>query len=251
MGLSLFQAKLTVFVMTFAILVSPTTARKTVFGDNQVETIKAMKKIVKAIGVKQCTYCHIKKGGKPKFDLDTPNKEIALHMKLSFVDSLINNQQVEIDLPQTEFKTKVTALYKTSGENAGIHLKATVGGALREGEKLPAGVEAKTVSAIIPLPETGESISCMTCHNRKLRFMTESNQSEKRRELEERRIRLDEEFRRAWQELYGRNLEGSDFDRAHEALERRDQEAREALEEEFAALEEESRRYWEDKQRED
>tara|TARA_B100000686_G_scaffold77917_1_gene83921 strand:- start:379 stop:603 length:225 start_codon:yes stop_codon:yes gene_type:complete len=74
--------------------------------------------------------------------------------------------------------------------------------------------------------------------------MTESNQSEKRRELEERRIRLDEEFRRAWQELYGRNLEGSDFDRAREALERRDQEAREALEEE-------SRRYWEDKQRED
>ena len=177
MGLSLFQAKLTVIVMTLAILVSPATARKTVFGDNQVETIKAMKKIVKAIGVKQCTYCHIKKGGKPKFDLDTPNKEIALHMKLSFVDSLINNQQVEIDLPQTEFKTKVTALYKTSGENAGIHLKATVGGALREGEKLPAGIEAKTVSAIVPLPETGESISCMTCHNRKLRFMTESNQS--------------------------------------------------------------------------
>ena len=85
-------------VLCLAGIVPPSTAQKgnTLFGENQVETIKAMKKIVKAIGVKQCTYCHVKRGGKPKFVLETPNKEIARHMKLGFVDSLVSRGRVEL-----------------------------------------------------------------------------------------------------------------------------------------------------------
>ena len=146
---------------------------KTLFGDNQVETIKAMKKIVKAIGVKQCTYCHVKKGGKPKFDLETPNKEIARHMKQGFVDSLVSQGRVEMNLAQSDQKTSVVAVYIPSGENPGIHLTATTGAALKEGEPLP-DIPAKSYTGIVPLPGEGEGITCLTCHNRKLRFLTSS-----------------------------------------------------------------------------
>ena len=157
-------------------MVPPSTAQKgrTLFGENQVETIKAMKKIVKAIGVEQCTYCHIKKGGKPKFDLETPNKEIARHMKQGFVDSLVSRGRVELSLSQSGYKTGVVAVYIPSGENAGIHLTATTGAALEEGENLPEDVVAKSYTGVVALPEEREGISCMTCHNRKLHFLTSS-----------------------------------------------------------------------------
>lgn len=155
--------------------VAPVCAQKgkTLFGDNQVETIKAMKKIVKAIGVKQCTYCHVKKGGKPKFDLETPNKEIARHMKQGFVDSLVSQGRVELSLTQSGQKTSVVAVYIPSGQNAGIHLTATTGAALKEGESRPDS-SAKSYTGIVALPGEGEGISCLTCHNRKLRFLTSS-----------------------------------------------------------------------------
>ena len=155
-------------------MIPPSAAQKgrTMFGENQVETIKAMKKIVKAIGVKQCTYCHIKRGGKPKFDLETPNKKIARHMKLGFVDSLVSQGRVELRLPQSDFRTGVAAVYITSGENAGIHLTATTWAVLKEGENLPEGVVARSYSGVVALPGDGESITCMTCHNRKLHFLT-------------------------------------------------------------------------------
>ena len=155
-------------------VVPPSTAQKgrTLFGENQVETIKAMKRIVKAIGVKQCTYCHVKRGGKPKFDLETPNKEIARHMKLGFVDSLVSRGKVELSLPQSDSRTGVVAMYVSSGENAGIHLTATTGAALKEGEELPEGVVAQSYKGVVALPGDGEGITCMTCHNRKLQFLT-------------------------------------------------------------------------------
>ena len=161
-------------VVCMAGIVPPSDARKgsTLFGENQVETIKAMKKIVKAIGVKQCTYCHVKRGGKPKFDLETPNKEIARHMKLGFVDSLVSRGKVELSLPQSDYRTGVVAVYVSSGENAGIHLTATTGAALKEGEDLPEGVVAQSYTGVVALPEDVDGITCMTCHNRKLHFLT-------------------------------------------------------------------------------
>ena len=161
-------------VLCLAGIAPPAAAQKgsTLFGENQVETIRAMKKIVKATGVKRCTYCHVKRGGKPKFVLETPNKEIARHMKLGFVDSLVSKGRVELSLPQSDYRTGVIAVYTPSGENAGIHLTATIGAALKDGEALPEGVVARTYAGVVALPEDGEGISCMTCHNRKLHFLT-------------------------------------------------------------------------------
>ena len=174
MASSLFRSCAAVMVICLAGVVPPSAAQKgrTLFGENQVETIKAMKKIVKAIGVKQCTYCHIKRGGKPKFDLETPNKEIARHMKLGFVDSLISRGRIELSLPQSDNRTSVVAVYIPSGENAGIHLTATTGAALKEGEELSEGVVTQSHTGVVALPEDGEDITCMTCHNRKLHFLT-------------------------------------------------------------------------------
>ena len=120
-------------VICLARIVPPSAAQKgsTLFGENQVETIKAMKKIVKAIGVKHCTYCHVKKGGKPKFDLETPNKEIARHMKLEFVDSLIFRGRVELSLPQSDFRTGVIAVYipqRKRGHSPDRHNRSCVEG---------------------------------------------------------------------------------------------------------------------------
>ena len=174
MALLLFRSFTAGVVLCLIGTVPPSAAQKgrTMFGENQVETIKAMKKIVKAIGVKQCTYCHVKRGGKPKFDLETPNKEIARHMKLGFVDSLVSRGRVELSLPQSDFRTGVVALYIPSGENAGIHLTATTGAVLKEGEDLPEGVVARSYTGVVAWPEDGEGITCMTCHNRKLHFLT-------------------------------------------------------------------------------
>ena len=127
MASSAFRICAAAMVVCLVGVVPPSTAQKgrTLFGENQVETIKAMKRIVKAIGVKQCTYCHVKRGGKPKFDLETPNKEIArltFRMKLGFVDSLVSRGKVELSLPQSDSRTGVVAMYVSSGENAGIHL---------------------------------------------------------------------------------------------------------------------------------
>lgn len=174
MASSSFKIFAAAIITCLAGIVSPSAAQKgsTLFGENQVETIKAMKKIVKAIGVKQCTYCHVKRGGKPKFDLETPNKELARHMKLGFVDSLVSGGRVELRLPQSDYRTGVVAVYVPSGENAGIHLTATTGAALKEGEGLPKGVAARSYTGVVALPEDVDGITCMTCHNRKLHFLT-------------------------------------------------------------------------------
>ena len=157
---------------------NPTAAQKgkTIFGDSQVETIKAMKKIVKAIGVKRCTHCHVKEGGKPKFDLETPNKKVARRMKIGFVDSLVAKGRVELAFPESEHKTQVVAVYTASGENPGIHLTATTGTALKEGEKLDDGMTPKSYSRTVALPKKDEAVTCMTCHNRKLHFLTEAEE---------------------------------------------------------------------------
>ena len=115
---------------------------KTIFGGNRRETIQAMKEIVKALGVKNCQHCHVKQGGRPRFDLETPTKKIARQMKLGFVDSLAHAGHVALTIAKEDHETTVTALYRDEGDSAGIELAILV-----EGEK------ART--AVVPLPEGG------------------------------------------------------------------------------------------------
>jgi len=170
---------------------------KTIFADNRKGTLKAMKSIVKAIGVGKkgsCLFCHVREGGKPVFAKDTPNKRIVRMMKVGFIDSLVINGRVELEVTESEHKTRILAEYQADGEDAGIHLTATLmhehGETEHEsgehesgehesgehGEKKEADShQPRTFSAKIPLPAKGEPITCMTCHNGELHFLSKAD----------------------------------------------------------------------------
>ena len=135
---------------------------KTIFGENKKETFKAMKGIAKSLGVK-CLHCHVKEGGKIKYEVDTPHKKLARLMKFSFVDSLVHKGTIEVEIVEEDHKTMVKAVHHAKGEDAGIHLTATT----------KAG---KTYQKVVPLPKEGESMHCMTCHNGKLHFLSEEGE---------------------------------------------------------------------------
>ena len=175
---------------------------KTIFADNRKGTLKAMKSIVKAIGVGKkgsCLFCHVREGGKPVFAKDTPNKRIVRMMKVGFIDSLVINGRVELEVTESEHKTRILAEYQADGEDAGIHLTATLmhehgetehesgehesgehgdtgGEGGKHGEKKEADShQPRTFSAKIPLPAKGEPITCMTCHNGELHFLSKAD----------------------------------------------------------------------------
>ncbi len=141
---------------------------KTVFGDNKKETLKAMKSIVKSIGVGKegaCLYCHIKEGGKPNFPADTQRKQLARLMKTGFVDSLAIKKKVALVIEEEKHETSLVAEYKEGGEKPGIYLSATV--STKDAKTPP-----KTFETVLALPGKGKTVSCMTCHNKVLHFMT-------------------------------------------------------------------------------
>ena len=148
---------------------NPATAEggKTIFGENKKATFKAMKGIAKSLGVK-CLFCHVKEGGKPKYEVDTPRKELARRMKRSLVDSLLIKGEVQIAIEHEDHKTTVKAVYTAKGDSPGIHLTAVTGG--------------KTFAKTIPLPEKGpdgtSAINCMTCHNGETHFLTGEEEKE-------------------------------------------------------------------------
>ena len=71
----------------------------------------------------------------------------------------------------------------------------------------------------------------------------------RRRELEERRMRQEEEIHQAYRDLDG--LPPRAHDQEREKLERREQGRREALDAEFQALEDQQQQYWVQRQRSD
>ena len=144
---------------------------KTIFGDSKKETLKAMALMVKSIGVDdqgKCFYCHIKEDGKPKFPADTQHKQFARLMKTSFVDSLVAKQKVSLEINDEGHKTNIIAEYKAGPEKPGIYLSATVAA-------VGAAGKPKTFETVLPLPKNGEQVSCMTCHNQVLHFLTQAN----------------------------------------------------------------------------
>ena len=141
---------------------------KTIFGDNKKETLKAMKVIVKSIGVAKkgaCLYCHIKEGGKPNSAADSPGKQIARLMKTNFVDKLATDKKVSLELDDDAHKMSIVAEYKAEGDKPGIYLTATTAGG-------DAKTPPKISEAVVALPAKDQTVTCMTCHNKELHFMT-------------------------------------------------------------------------------
>ena len=159
--------KRAVFLCGFSILLSavipgPSSAQngKTIFGENKKETVTAMKQIAQSLGVR-CVHCHVKKGGRIKYEIESPNKEIARLMKTSLMDSLAQKGRVEIKLVEEDHEMTITAVYRTQGDSTGIHLKALT-------------AAGKTVQNVAPLPDKGAAIQCMTCHNGHLHIFTKA-----------------------------------------------------------------------------
>ena len=93
---------------------------RTIWGDDYNSTVKAMKIVMRAIGVKSCLHCHVKEGGSVLYEAETPNKAVARQMKMAFVDSLAARGRGEVDLSGAEAGRRVTAVYKGAGAPAGI-----------------------------------------------------------------------------------------------------------------------------------
>jgi hypothetical protein len=73
---------------------------------------------------------------------------------------------------------------------------------------------------------------------------------ERRKQLEERRIRLDEEMHEAFRELDGKNLPGPMLDSERRAIERRFETQMEDIEREIRNLEAEMDQFWADRETE-
>ena len=73
---------------------------------------------------------------------------------------------------------------------------------------------------------------------------------ERRKQLEERRIRLDEEMHEAFRELDGKNLPGPMLDSERRAIERRFETQMEDIEREIRNLEAEMDQFWADREAE-
>ena len=162
---------LVIATLAMCILATPATAQavkkkgQTIFGEDRKTTMKAMKGKSKALGVK-CLYCHVKEGGKVVYTKDTPEKEIARQMKLVFVDSLIADTTVQISFPHDGKTKNVQALYKASGEDAGIHLMAQADKGPKE-------------ESMVGLPPEGETLSCKTCHGGKVHIFAKETTENK------------------------------------------------------------------------
>ena len=138
---------------------------KTIFGENKKATFKAMKANAKALDVK-CVYCHVKEGGKMKYKKETKHKKVGRAMKLGMVDSLVIKGEITVEIPEEEGKFEILAVLQAKGDNAGIHLTATT-------------PDKKTYKSTLALPKEGESITCRTCHQGKLHFLTHDHKEEK------------------------------------------------------------------------
>lgn len=138
---------------------------RTIWGEDYASTVRAMKGVMRAIGVKSCLHCHVKEGGSVVYQTETENKAIARQMKAAFVDSLAARGQGEVDLSATASARRISAVYKATGDDVGILLTV-----LRAPEQ-PGG-PPQSYSARVEIPKDGP-LECGTCHSGNLHFVTE------------------------------------------------------------------------------
>ena len=138
---------------------------RTIWGDDYKSTLRAMKKVQRALGVKSCLHCHVKKDGRMDYEIETAHKGIARQMFFAFTDTLVSAGAASVEIPHHGKTVRIAAVRKTKGEDAGIHLTVVVP-AEKEGES------ARTVTARVDLPGKDQTIECNTCHAGKLHFVT-------------------------------------------------------------------------------
>jgi hypothetical protein len=155
-------------ILVIAAANTPASADKdgsTIWGEDRRSTLRAMKKVQRALGVKSCLHCHVKKDGRMDYEIETAHKGIARQMFFAFTDTLVSAGAASVVIPHHGKTVRIAAVRKTKGEDAGIHLTVVVP-AEKEGES------ARTVTARVDLPGKDQTIECNTCHAGKLHFVT-------------------------------------------------------------------------------
>ncbi|MEW6750922.1 MAG: hypothetical protein AB1505_08085 [Candidatus Latescibacterota bacterium] len=130
---------------------------QTLFGEDRKATLRAMRNIAKALGV-SCPYCHAKEGGEMLYERDTPQKALARRMYFAFLDTLPTEGEASLTIQRDEGPVRLEAALQGTGSGASIVVTARAAG--------------ETFSARLPAPPSGESITCVSCHGQRTRFLT-------------------------------------------------------------------------------
>jgi hypothetical protein len=137
---------------------------RTIWGDDYRSTLRAMKKVQRSLGVKSCLHCHVKQDGKMAYGEETEHKEIARSMYFAFVDTLASTGKAKLTYEDHGQAVTVSAVRKTKGEDAGIHITLMLPPA-KEGET------PRTLTKRVDLPGKDQPIECGTCHTGTLHFI--------------------------------------------------------------------------------
>ena len=138
----------------------------TIWGPDYPSTVKAMKQVVRALGVKSCLYCHVKSGGKVDYEAETEHKHVARLMKFAFVDSLVEQGSGQMTFAEGDEKLEISARYQPDGEEAGIYLTV---------EQAGDGKPVKRLEGRAPLPGNGQ-MNCATCHAGSVHFLAQTEE---------------------------------------------------------------------------
>lgn len=137
---------------------------RTIWGDDYASTLRAMKQVQRALGLKSCLHCHVKQDGKMAYAAETEHKKIARSMYFAFVDTLASTGRGQLSYADAGKSVKISAVRKATGEDAGIHVTLVLPAA-KEGEA------ATTLTRRVDLPAKDQPIQCATCHAGTLHFM--------------------------------------------------------------------------------
>lgn len=154
-------------LLACSVVALPTAAEEdgaTIWGPDHASTVKAMKQVVRALGVKSCLYCHVKSEGRVDYEAETAHKQAARIMKLAFVDSLLARGGGELVLKEEDEKLRISARYEPRGEDAGIYITMV--------EETAGGESGRTVEGRIDLPGSGQ-LTCATCHAGNVHFLAQ------------------------------------------------------------------------------
>ena len=158
-------------VLFCAVVALPTSAADgdgaTIWGPDYPSTVKAMKQVVRALGVKSCLYCHVKSQGEVDYEAETEHKQVARLMKFAFVDSLVEQGSGQMTFTEGDESLEISARYQSDGEDAGIYLTVL--------EQTGDGEPAKRLEGRVALPENGQ-MNCATCHAGSVHFLAHPGQ---------------------------------------------------------------------------
>ena len=158
-------------VLFCSVVALPTSAADgngaTIWGPDYPSTVKAMKQVVRALGVKSCLYCHVKSRGKVDYEAETEHKQVARLMKFAFVDSLLHQGSGRMTFSGEDASLEISARYQSDGEGAGIYLTVV--------EQAGEGMPVKRIEGRVGLPENGQ-MSCATCHAGSVHFLAQTEE---------------------------------------------------------------------------